>query len=278
MRFTAALLLALPAAACTTAGAGPASPRGPSIEVDGVARAYRSHVPASLDRARPVPVLLVFHGAGSDAADVERGSGFDALADAANAVVVYPEALSSVRRFDADPPAGRASADVRFVDALLERLRREFPVDGRRVFASGFSNGAAFCYRLAAERPGVVAAIAPVAAYLPALVRTPPVAPVPLLHVHGTRDDRVGAPSLAGTGGSAVETWARWNGCAGEPAATPAGDASPLVARRVAYAGATPRSDAALLLVEGAGHEWPGGPGGPVTRVVWGFLFAHPRE
>ena len=86
------------------------------IDVDGVARSYRIHVPASWDRKKPIPVLLVFHGAGSDAESMVRATGFDEAAETANALVVYPRAPLRTKRYDVDPPAGRTSADVRFVE------------------------------------------------------------------------------------------------------------------------------------------------------------------
>lgn len=250
------------------------------IVVRGEARSYRIHVPSTWDRARPIPVLLVFHGAGSDAESMVRATGFDALADATPMLVVYPRAPGRTRRYDVDPPAGRTSADVELVDALLARLRGRFPVDGQRIWATGFSNGAALCYRLAAERPGVLAAIAPVAGYLPALGRAAPSAPTPLLHVHGTADTRVPPPSPAGSAGtvdSAFQTWARWNEATRPLPERRESDPSGLVLRRQALAGASPRSDTELLLVEGRGHEWSGGPGGPISRAILAFLTQHPQ-
>jgi polyhydroxybutyrate depolymerase len=268
------LLASLLATACAAGDRASRREAESAVQVDGVARTYRLHVPSSWDRVRPLPLLLAFHGAGSDADDLARGTGFDALADADPMLVVYPEALGG--RFDVDPAAGGASADVRFADALLADLSARFPVDARRVYASGFSNGAAFCYRLAAERPGTIAAIAPVAGYLPG-VPTAPAAPVPLLHVHGTADRRVAAPPLEGGPDAAVPAWARRNGATRGPRIDAVEDLDGLVVRRAAWVGATPRADATLLLVEGAGHAWPGGPGGAVSRAIVAFFRAHPR-
>lgn len=248
------------------------------IVVAGATRSYLVHVPPTWDRARPIPVLFVFHGAGSDAESMVRATGFDALAAASPMLVVYPRAPERTKRYEVDPPAGRASADVLLVDAILARLRERFPVDARRVWATGFSNGAALCYRLAAERPQVVAAIAPVAGYLPNLVRDAPIVPVPLLHVHGSADGRVAAPGPEAGPRSAVATWARWNGAGSPPSADTLPGTGSLVVRRTAFTGATPRSDTALLLVEGEGHVWSGGPGGAISRAILEFFAAHPLD
>ena len=100
-----------------------------TIEVGGTTRRYLIHAPAGWDGVRPLPVLFVFHGAGSDAESMVRATGFDALADASPMLVVYPRAPAGVLRYDVDPPAGRVSADVLLVDALLARMRARFPLE-----------------------------------------------------------------------------------------------------------------------------------------------------
>ncbi len=273
---TLAVLAALASAACPPTAFGETSAR--EIVVAGATRSYLIHVPPTWDSVRPLPVLLVFHGAGSDAESMVRATGFDALAAASPMLVVYPRAPQRTKRYEVDPPAGRMSADVLLVDAILARLRERFPIDARRIWATGLSNGAALCYRLAAERPQVIAAIAPVAGYLPNLVRAAPVVPVPLLHAHGSADGRVTAPASEDGPGSAVTTWARWNGAASGPALDTLPGTGSLVVRRTRFTGPTPRSDAALLLVEGEGHVWSGGPGGAISRAILEFLAAHPQD
>lgn len=256
-----------------------AEPVERALDVEGVTRSYLISVPAAWDRTSPVPVLFVFHGAGSDAENMVRATGFDALAARNPMLVVYPRAPARTRRYDVDPPPGRVSADLRFVDRLLERLGARFPIDRRRVFATGFSNGAALCYRLAAERSQVFAAVAPVAGYLPSGLSSPPESPVPLLHVHGSADRRVPFPMPTPPGGApgTLASWARWNGCTRGPEAGPVALEGALRLQRTTWSGPSPRSDTVLLRLEGQDHVWAGGPGGVVSRAVLEFLFAHPR-
>ncbi|HKD81567.1 MAG TPA: hypothetical protein VKH81_17880 [Candidatus Angelobacter sp.] len=56
--------------------------------------------------------------------------------------------------------------DLRFFDVMLASLRQKFPVDDRRIYAAGFSNGASFSYLLWAERGKLLAAFALVAGKL----------------------------------------------------------------------------------------------------------------
>ena len=167
---------------------------------------------------------------------------------------------------------------MRLVDALLERLRARFPIDARRIYATGFSNGAAFCYRLAAERPRVIAAIAPVAGYLPRLTRGAGALPIPLCTSTAGRTD---ASGRRGARAPPARVSCR-RGRVERRDATPVADRLPgtgtLDVRRTAYRGPTPRSDAQLLLVLGDGHTWSGGPGGPISRAILEFLLAHPQD
>ena len=264
-----AILLAVTFAPSRNASAGDAVER--EIVVGRLTRSYLISVPSTWDGKQPIAVMFVFHGSGSDPENMVEATGFGAMAEARPAIVVYPRGLKPDQRFDVDPPAGTVSADVLFFDALLARLRARFLIDDRRVFATGFSNGAAFCYRLATDRPGVIAAIAPVAGYLPAMDRATTQMPIPLLHVHGTADERVSLPAP-------VATWAAWNGCRAETVQSTFVTPKGLVVRRTDYAGKTPRSDASLVLVEGIGHDWPGGEGGVASKLIYDFFFAHPRD
>ena len=84
------------------------------------------------------------------------------------------------------------------MDQVLADLERGLPIDSSRVYASGFSNGAGFAARLAADRSTVIAAAAFSAESLPFAVRV--ARPVPTWMTVGTLDDRIlaqaGLPEL----------------------------------------------------------------------------------
>ncbi len=95
--------------------------------------------------------------------------------------------------------------DDGFVDAMLADLQGTEQVDGRRVYASGFSNGSAFAQSLAISRADTFAAIGswagqareclradgtPVRPIVAPHLQTPPRTAVPLAFGLGNRDDR----------------------------------------------------------------------------------------
>ena len=56
---------------------------------------------------------------------------------------------------------------VAFLGKVLDDLGSLVNADKKRVYACGMSNGAMMCYRLAAEMSDRIAAVAPVAGFLP---------------------------------------------------------------------------------------------------------------
>lgn len=155
-----------------------------SIQVDRLERSGIVCTPK--DRSgMHLPLLLAFHGRGSSAAEMSNAlrlheQWFDAI-------VVYPEGLTgNPAPYD---PLGRKSGwqifpgelqdrDVHFVDAALEALKKHYPIDAKRVYALGHSNGARFVGILWAMRAEHFAAFAFSAAQADGLIVNAPVRPV----------------------------------------------------------------------------------------------------
>lgn len=104
--------------------------------------------------------------------------------------------------------------DLGFVAALLRHLSANFCIDETRVHGTGMSNGAIFLYYLATtEEVGPkLASIVPVeGSFLLGFLDAPKV-PMPVLDIHGTKDDTVPA--------NVSNSWGKykWNGCPVEAA------------------------------------------------------------
>jgi polyhydroxybutyrate depolymerase len=113
------------------------------------------------------------------------------------AIIVYMQGLPTPSKID---PAGKlpgwqhfsgqvGDRDLKFFDAVLAALRKNYNVDDHRIFATGFSNGGAFTYCLWANRASVFAAVAPMAG-LP-WPTEPPTVPKPAFIVAGQADNLV---------------------------------------------------------------------------------------
>ena len=281
------------------------------LRVGSAERHYVVHVPARL--AAPPAVVLNFHGGGAHAREQQKYSRLDLVAAREGFLVVYPDGTGPIAdRFltwNAGTCCGTAATaqadDVGFIRALLEDLAKRVAYDRRRVYATGLSNGAMMSYRLAAELPDRIAAIAPVAGAM-ALQRFQPARPVPVLHIHSVDDGRalynggLALPFAAPMGDTKVfhppvearlADWAKANGCTGGLAPgerrewkSPGGATH--AALHLAYQGC--RAPVELWKLSGAGHVWPGGildylPFflGPGTRVIdaneelWRFFSRH---
>ena len=97
---------------------------------------------------------MVLHGMGGTAAWTLAETGWDRFADEAGLAVIVPEALprdpSRPAAFWKNPTVW--NEDVAFLDAVLTEAASHVPLDSRRLFATGFSNGATMTFRLAVER------------------------------------------------------------------------------------------------------------------------------
>jgi polyhydroxybutyrate depolymerase len=137
-------------------------------------------------------VVLVLHGGYGTAEGAHRQFRFDADADAHGFVAVYPEGL--YRAWNGGDCCGKPKAegvdDVGFISAVIDDLAAHYPIDRRRVYATGMSNGSVMSHRLACDLSDRIAAIAGVAGQMGRefMKRCRPGRPVPVLHIHGTGD------------------------------------------------------------------------------------------
>jgi polyhydroxybutyrate depolymerase len=260
-----------------------------TVAVSGRSRAYLLHAPPGKP-AKPRALVLVFHGGASNAPATVRLTGFNDLADREDFLVAYPSGsgrLPGILTWNAGACCGYAAEqrvdDVAFVRALLADVATVTAMDATRVYATGISNGGQMAYRLAAEMPDRIAAIAPVAGSLEVLVRAVS-RPVSVMHFHGTNDENLpmaggrGRRSIAGVAFQSVQhsvgAWIKANGCQPSPAVERIPDRvddGTRVERRT-YPGCRRGSEVVLYVIEGGGHTWPG------RQIRGGLLGVSTRE
>lgn len=184
-----------------------------TIDVGGKSRRYTFVEPSAPVAGKRYPLVLVFHGDGGDAAGFhsafpfERASGEDAL-------LAYPEGINS----GWDLETTKDNREVRFIEALIEQLAAQHPVDRTRIFATGYSSGGFLSNVLACHRPGLLRAIASNAGGAPynqrekwgnGYPKCPGQQPTAMLALHGEQDRGVTLDS----GRFSAEYWAYVNGC-----------------------------------------------------------------
>jgi polyhydroxybutyrate depolymerase len=165
-----------------------------TLQQGDITRSYTVHLPLNAIPTNPVPVLFILHGGdGGSPRMMSEGTGYNKISDRENFIAVYPSGVDgqwndgrgkTFRRKD-----NSGIDDVDFIKLVIEKLSIEFPVDAKRVYIMGVSNGGMMAYRLAIELGDRIAAIASVIANLPAnLASIKPVRPIPVLVMNGTKD------------------------------------------------------------------------------------------
>ena len=280
-----------------------------SIKVGGLERTYRLHVPPGGAPA-PMALVMVLHGGGGNGSLTDRQTHFSAEADRQHFIVAYPDGTGRTGPFLAATRkggfftwnAGDCCAyamehrvdDVAFLRAMVAAIARELPVDPRRVYAAGISNGGMMAYRLACEASDLVAAVGVVSG---AVVVKPC---APKSPVAGDPDPRQRRPERAArrrrrrqgahrhelpAGAELDRSWTAADGCTAPPVTSEPAAGVTLRDYRACRAG----TEVAYYLITGGGHAWPGGtrmaafldtPSTALaaTPTIWEFFAAHPKR
>ena len=140
-----------------------------SWTLQGLTRTARFHA-GSKAPAKSMAAVLVLHGAGSGAQQIERLTHFSELADEEGFLVIYPEAVAhhwnDGRPADSYPGSQSQVDDVAFLGEVISTALKDYGADPKRIYVCGLSSGGMMAQRLAKENAGV-AGVAAVAGHLP---------------------------------------------------------------------------------------------------------------
>ena len=272
------------------------------LTVDGLQRDYRLHVPPQAGSGRPLPLVLNLHGATQNGFLEELQTGMDNSADQNGFLVAYPDGTRISKVLTPDPvaknaqygwnagqccglPVTKGINDVGFLEKVIADIATRTPVDLRRVYMTGISDGGMMAYAMASEASDHVAAVSSISGQVE-LPTIHPSRPVPTLEFHSIDDPIakwVGVhnkiPRLRLSVMEGIDQWVRADGCNPGPVTgtTIAGTAGSIsageTATPVTYQHCRAGTEVALWRFTGSGHVWPGSllnTGPPNTWILGG--------
>lgn len=132
--------------------------RAQTLTIAGQTRSYLLSVPSSYTCAKPMPVVLDFHGAlggNTPAEEYYTLDGARAASERHGFILVRPRSTTilnnGVNWHYWDATAQDLANNLAFADALLDRVAATYSVDAERTYALGFSNGTQIALRLWAQ-------------------------------------------------------------------------------------------------------------------------------
>ncbi|MBV6394869.1 MAG: hypothetical protein HFACDABA_00439 [Anaerolineales bacterium] len=186
-----------------------------TITVDDTPREFIIYVPSGYDPNIATPLLFMFHGSNQSGNIMYENTDWVNKAEEETILVVFPtsweyplltepgvhEKWNTFSMKDEVVEGTELKDDVKFTRTMLDLVQSTFNVDEKQIFASGFSNGAAFVStRLTAEMNDVFAAYAISGSGIFGVDEgnstllsgeSPPVINVSVYSIIGTQDEKV---------------------------------------------------------------------------------------
>lgn len=126
-------------------------------------RTYKKYVPTGADGSTAVPLVVMLHGCTQSPDGFKDETRMNQVAEAENFVVIYPDQTTSAHYNECwqwfnDANTTRGNGELALIKGMVDQVKGDHAIDGQRVYAAGFSAGAAFVPNLVVEYADVFAA------------------------------------------------------------------------------------------------------------------------
>ncbi|MEI6863785.1 MAG: hypothetical protein WCK46_00220 [Candidatus Adlerbacteria bacterium] len=261
-----------------------------SIHVQNLEREYLIYAPQHTSSS--LPVVLVFHGGGGPLGSAElmaQYSGWKEKAQREGFIVVFAQGTLEDPRKPLNLTLGDPARNIRlwhvganippithdgvddiaYVRAILGDITFSNNVNREHIFATGFSNGATFAYRLGSELSDTLAAIAPVAGLLYTSFPAPQ-NPISLLSIVGTSDPMPQAKTRQEPipAKNPVALWAAFEHCP-----TPAEQRNDQGVRTETFVSCASSTEVRGIYITGLAHTYTAA----ATDRAWDFFKNNPK-
>ncbi|MAT85993.1 MAG: hypothetical protein CMA25_03415 [Euryarchaeota archaeon] len=198
------------------------------IEFEQIERCWSLLVPGNLSATDSVSLVLDLHGHGGSSESQHEMSGFANLAVEKKFIVAYPQGYENFWGINIDGVDNDLD-DVGFLLTIIETIVDTYPVNEKKIYMTGWSNGCMMTQRFAVETQNILASAGCMSGYLMTDAPSSYTAPIPFMEVHGMLDETVNYvdntgttmfyfQNIAGLNKGATQNldyWADLNGCNG---------------------------------------------------------------
>ena len=218
--------------------------------------------------ATPAPSVVLLHYNGGTRSDMANMAYAGDLARDLGVWLIVPEGIS--KKWNDDPGANNQSVDdVGFLAHVIQSSTAKHPLDAKRVYMAGMSNGGFMTSRFACERPNLIAAGASVVATMRQGLNAScnPSRAVPMTFMLGTNDlevnySRTSAWALL-SGPDTLKRWMSIHNCnTAAVVTTPVPNidtTDKTTTQRLRNDSCASGGAVEMYVIEGGGHNWPQG-------------------
>jgi len=146
---------------------------------------------------KPAPLLILLHSASTSGAHQENYMQLGPIAKKSGLIYIAPDGTTNPegkRFWNASKSCcnkySQEVDDVAYIDSLINEIDKKTPVDRKRIYLIGHSNGAFMSFTYACKS-NQVAAIVAIAGAMDSNPECTPTTPVSLLNIHGTADKTI---------------------------------------------------------------------------------------
>jgi polyhydroxybutyrate depolymerase len=147
--------------------------------------------------ASPAPLLILLHSASTSGAHQESYMKLGPIAKRSGLIYIAPDGTTNIegkRFWNASKSCcnkySQEVDDVAYIDSLINEIDKKTPVDRKRIYLIGHSNGAFMSFTYACKS-NQVAAIVAIAGAMDQSPECTPATPFSLLNIHGTADKTI---------------------------------------------------------------------------------------
>ncbi len=256
----------------------------------GITRNYRVYQSGNYNPAVPASLIIALHGLGDNMTNFS-GIGFSHIADTANIICIFPQAVTDALMGQSAWNSGAGAYgyypnssvnDIGFINAIMDSAIVNYSIDRSRIYLCGFSMGGFMTERMALQSNYRIAAFASMSGTIGSGITTfNPGRHVPIAHFHGTADSTVyySGNMYGMDADTLVKFWVNKNGCNLVPATYSFPDvvSDGITVESFKYSGSDSDADVWFYKITGMDHTVLYQPVNDLTEIaeVWNFFRRH---